>query len=208
VAEWKVYVDLIRAQIHMDTNTPDTSDESFSSNSSGVAILYKLWGSDQERAIQESLYTRGLMRRLRILGNYLEVTGQIAHAEDVENYQIIYTPNLPKDDQGTLQNAQILASLGTESSQTIREVVEKYTGISPETEQQRVEDENKQEVDNDPMQKVFNRVQTPNPINNIDSSNPDQSNTGQSNTDQSKLNQANSSSTILDKIKGLFGGGK
>jgi len=198
VAEWKVYVDLIRAQIHMDTNTPDTSDESFSSNSSGVAILYKLWGSDQERAIQESLYTRGLMRRLRILGNYLEVTGQIANAEDVENYQIIYTPNLPKDDQETLQNAQILANLGTESNQTIREIVEKYTGVSPETEQQRVDDENKQEVDNDPMQKVFNRVQTPDPIKTIDSSTPDPSNP----------DQANSSSTILDKIKGLFGGGK
>lgn len=28
------------------------------------------------------------MRCLRILGNYLEVAGQIAHADDVENYNI------------------------------------------------------------------------------------------------------------------------
>jgi hypothetical protein len=48
------------------------------------------------------------------------------------------------------------------------------------------------------MQKVFNRVQTPDPIKTIDSSKPD----------QSKPDQANSNSTILDKIKGLFGGGK
>lgn len=197
VAEWEIFAKWLAVEIHKDTNTPDTSDENFASNSSGVAILYKLWGNDQERSMQQALYTRGLMRRLRILGNYLEVTGQIAHAEDVENYQIIYTPNFPKDDQETLQNAQTLANLGTESKQTIREVVEKYTGISPDTEQQRVDDEDKQDMNNSPIQKVFNRVETPDQVEKVDDG-----------SDGDKLNQANSNSTILDKIKGMFGGGK
>jgi phage portal protein, SPP1 family len=173
VSEWKVYVDWLSAQIHKDTNTPDTSDENFASNSSGVAILYKLWGSDQERSIQESLYTRGLMRRLRVLGNYLEVTGQISSADDVENYKILYTPNLPKNDTETLQNAQVLANLGTESKQTIREVVQKYTGINSDTEEQRVEDEDKKDLDADPMQQVFKRV-------------PDNSNENEPKDDDSK----------------------
>lgn len=192
VSEWKVYVDWLSAQIHKDTNTPDTSDENFASNSSGVAILYKLWGSDQERSIQESLYTRGLMRRLRVLGNYLEVTGQISSADDVENYKILYTPNLPKNDTETLQNAQVLANLGTESKQTIREVVQKYTGINSDTEEQRVEDEDKQDMDADPMQQVFKRV-------------PDNSNENEPKDDDSK--KADNPS-MLDKIKGFFGGGK
>ncbi|MDG5112678.1 phage portal protein [Companilactobacillus pabuli] len=192
VSEWKVYVDWLSAQIHKDTNTPDTSDENFASNSSGVAILYKLWGSDQERSIQESLYTRGLMRRLRVLGNYLEVTGQISSADDVENYKIMYTPNLPKNDTETLQNAQVLANLGTESKQTIREVVQKYTGINSDTEEQRVEDEDKQDMDVDPMQQVFKRV-------------PDNSSEDEPRDDDSK--KADNPS-MLDKIKGFFGGGK
>lgn len=191
VSEWKVYVDWLSAQIHKDTNTPDTSDENFASNSSGVAILYKLWGSDQERSIQESLYTRGLMRRLRVLGNYLEVTGQISSADDVENYKIIYTPNLPKNDTETLQNAQVLANLGTESKQTIREVVQKYTGINSDTEEQRVEDEDKQDMDADPMQQVFKRV-------------PNNSSEDEPRDDDSK--KADNPS-MLDKIKGFFGGG-
>lgn len=192
VSEWKVYVDWLSAQIHKDTNTPDTSDENFASNSSGVAILYKLWGSDQERSIQESLYARGLMRRLRVLGNYLEVTGQISSADDVENYKILYTPNLPKNDTETLQNAQVLANLGTESKQTIREVVQKYTGINSDTEEQRVEDEDKKDLDADPMQQVFKRV-------------PDNSNENEPKDDDSK--KADNPS-MLDKIKGFFGGGK
>lgn len=192
VSEWKVYVDWLSAQIHKDTNTPDTSDENFASNSSGVAILYKLWGSDQERSIQESLYTRGLMRRLRVLGNYLEVTGQISSADDVENYKILYTPNLPKNDTETLQNAQVLANLGTESKQTIREVVQKYTGINSDTEERRVEDEDKKDLDADPMQQVFKRV-------------PDNSNENEPKDDDSK--KADNPS-MLDKIKGFFGGGK
>lgn len=192
VSEWKVYVDWLSAQIHKDTNTPDTSDENFASNSSGVAILYKLWGSDQERSIQESLYTRGLMRRLRVLGNYLEVTGQISSADDVENYKILYTPNLPKNDTETLQNAQVLANLGTESKQTIREVVQKYTGINSDTEEQRVEDEDKQDMDADPMQQVFKRV-------------PNNSSEDEPKDDDSK--KADNPS-MLDKIKGFFGGGK
>lgn len=191
VSEWKVYVDWLSAQIHKDTNTPDTSDENFASNSSGVAILYKLWGSDQERSIQESLYTRGLMRRLRVLGNYLEVTGQISSADDVENYKIMYTPNLPKNDTETLQNAQVLANLGTESKQTIREVVQKYTGINSDTEEQRVEDEDKQDMDADPMQQVFKRV-------------PNNSSEDEPRDDDSK--KADNPS-MLDKIKGFFGGG-
>lgn len=192
VSEWKVYVDWLSAQIHKDTNTPDTSDENFASNASGVAILYKLWGSDQERSIQESLYTRGLMRRLRVLGNYLEVTGQISSADDVENYKIMYTPNLPKNDTETLQNAQVLANLGTESKQTIREVVQKYTGINSDTEEQRVEDEDKQDMDADPMQQVFKRV-------------PNNSSEDDPKDDDSK--KADNPS-MLDKIKGFFGGGK
>lgn len=202
VADWKIYVDWLSAQIHKDTNTPDTSDENFASNSSGVAILYKLWGNDQERSIQQALYTRGLMRRLRILGNYLEVTGQIAHAEDVENYTIQYTPNLPKNDTETLQNAQILANLGTESRQTVQDYVEKVTGINSDTEQQRVDDESKQDLDTDPIQKAFNRIP---PVETVDK--PEQSDESDVVSGESEKDEP-SNSTILDKIKSLFGGGK
>ena len=214
VADWKVYVDWLSAQIHKDTNTPDTSDENFASNSSGVVILYKLWGNDQERSIQQALYTRGIMRRLRILGNYLEVTGQIATAEDVENYTIMYTPNLPKNDQETLQNAQILANLGTESTQTVQDYVQKVTGVNADTEQQRRDDEDNQDMINSPIQKTFERISTngdENQNNNDQQSRESSSsvtNDDKINQENDELSQTQSSSTILDKIKGLFGGGE
>src|SRR5699024_6642341 len=105
---------------------------------------------------------------------------------------ILYAPNLPKNDTETLQNAQVLANLGTESKQTIREVVYKYTGINSDTEEQRVEDEDKKDLDADPMQQVFKRV-------------TDNSNENEPKDDDSK--KADNPS-MLDKIKGFFGGGK
>ena len=56
-AGWKTFIDQLSTDIHKDTNTPNTTDEAFSGQSSGVALMYKLFGEDQERSMQESLYT-------------------------------------------------------------------------------------------------------------------------------------------------------
>jgi len=141
--DWKTYVDRLLADVHKDTNTPDVTDENFAANASGVAMTYKLWGNDQERAIQESLYIRGLMRRLRLLTTYWQISGStpIGKDIDVENVKITFTPNLPKNNAETVANMQALTATGSFSAETMREMGEDVTGIPATQEAQRYKDE-------------------------------------------------------------------
>ena len=154
---WKTYIDALNMEVHKDTNTPDTSDENFASNASGVAMTYKLWGNDQERANQESLYTRGIMRRLRLLGNYWNKLGEISSADLVENITPIYTPNLPKNDAEIMQNVTALVNSGKVSDQTVREQIQPITGVNADAEKVRIEDQTAEEEKNNPLSQVFNR---------------------------------------------------
>lgn len=154
---WKLYIDALNMEIHKDTNTPDTSDANFASNASGVAMSYKLWGSDQERSNQESLYTRGIMRRMRLLGNYWQKLNAIKNASMVENINPIYTPNLPKNDSEIMQTVTALVNTGKVSDQTILEQIEPITGVSYESEKQRNEDDTEEALKSNPYDKVFDR---------------------------------------------------
>lgn len=154
---WKLYIDALSMEIHKDTNTPDTSDANFASNASGVAMSYKLWGNDQERSNQESLYTRGLMRRLRLLGNYWQALGNIKNAGMIENINPIYTPNMPKNNTEIMQTVTALVNTGKVSDQTIREQIEPITGVSNDAEQQRIDEQDENDNNNNPFNNVFPR---------------------------------------------------
>ncbi|GEO58695.1 phage portal protein [Companilactobacillus bobalius] len=154
---WKLYIDALSMEIHKDTNTPDTSDANFASNASGVAMSYKLWGNDQERSNQESLYTRGLMRRLRLLGNYWQALGSIKNAGMIENINPIYTPNMPKNNTEIMQTVTALVNTGKVSDQTIREQIEPITGVSNDAEQQRIDEQDENDNNNNPFNNVFPR---------------------------------------------------
>lgn len=147
--EWKVYVDYLTNEIHKGTNTPDMSDQNFVGNSSGVAMAYKLMGSDQERVITETLYKRGIIRRLRLLCNYwnylsnskvkFDATDQSNNPAN--NVTIKFTPNLPKNEQEIINNLVSLYDTGEISSQTFLEGASQITGIPAEQESQRKSDE-------------------------------------------------------------------
>lgn len=138
---WKVYLDGLINDIHKDTNTPNLSDQNFSGTQSGEALSYKLWGSDQERAIHESLYERGIMRRIRLLFQYLEPKEGHGIAEAAEQVVIVFTPNLPKNDQAIVDRAKALHDTGDISSKTFHELIQAVTGIGPDIEAQRMENE-------------------------------------------------------------------
>jgi len=143
---WDIYVKRLLSDIHKDTNTPDVTDENFAANASGVAMSYKLWGSDQERAIQESLYKRGLMRRLRLMANYWSFISEIHNPELIENIQITFTPNLPKNDSEIVTNMQALNSTGKFSGETMHELAEPITGVPADQEQQRLDDDRQNDI--------------------------------------------------------------
>lgn len=150
--EWKIYVDQLTQDIHKETNTPDMSDDNFVGNASGVAMAYKLMGSDQERVITETLYKRGIMRRLRLLcnyWNYLSGSNVNFNADDqstnpANNVTIKFTPNLPKNEQEIISNLVSLYDTGEISSQTFLENASQITGIPAEQESQRKSDEDEE----------------------------------------------------------------
>ena len=150
---WKLYVDDLVNQFLTETNSPNTSDENFSGNASGVAMGYKLLGTDQERSILESLYTRGIMHRLKLLNNYWDLMS-LVKPDVIQNVTVSFNPNLPKNDAETIANVQSLVSTGAFSEQTMREKAETFTGVTAEQEAKRVDDERQKA-----MQDGFNQLE-------------------------------------------------
>lgn len=144
---WQIFINQLTSDIHKDTNTPNTTDDAFSGQSSGVALMYKLFGEDQERSMQESLYTRGLMRRLRLLGYFWQDNQEIDDADIMNNYQPDYQPNLPRNNSDIVNTAVQLNNTGLLSDQTLREILATVTGVSAEAEEQRLEDEQEEDQD-------------------------------------------------------------
>lgn len=150
-AGWSTYINFLINEIHKYTNTPNVNDPNFASNASGVAMSYKLWGSDQERKIQESLYKRGLHARLSACLTYWDKLNVIPGANDINALVSMiepdFTPNLPKNDDATAQLIQQLVNTGKFSDETIREIAESITGVTADAEQQRVDEQQKHEAD-------------------------------------------------------------
>lgn len=144
---WQAYINQLISDIHKDTNTPDTTDNAFSGQSSGVALMYKLFGEDQERTMQQSLYTRGLMRRLRLLGNYWRTNREISDASLMDDFKPVYTPNLPRNNADLVNMLVQLSNSGLFSDRTLREFGEKVTGVDADTEEKRMDDEKPQDYE-------------------------------------------------------------
>lgn len=140
-AGWQTFINQLSTDIHKDTNTPNTTDEAFSGQSSGVALMYKLFGEDQERSMQESLYTRGIMRRLRLLGNFWKKNLEIDSPDLMNSYTPHYTPNLPRNNADLVNMVVQIANSNLVSEDTLREMISQVTGVSADAEKERIDDE-------------------------------------------------------------------
>lgn len=140
-AGWSTYTNFLINEIHKYTNTPNVNDPNFASNASGVAMSYKLWGSDQERKLQETLFKRGLHDRLNACVNYWQTLNQISTDKWNKMIKANFMPNLPKNDDATAQLIQLLNGTGKFSDETIRDMAEPITGINADTEAERVKDD-------------------------------------------------------------------
>ncbi len=103
-------VDILRrsleSDIHKFSGVPCLSDESFSGNSSGVAIKYKLLAFEQMTKIKERYFTEGLKIRLSLIANALDVLGY--SKPDVGDIQIIYTHDLPENEAEIAKTVSLL----------------------------------------------------------------------------------------------------
>lgn len=103
-------VDILRKSIEQDihrfSGIPCMDDENFASNSSGVAMKYKLLGFEQVVKIKERYFREGLKIRLRLFCNMLATKG--AAAIDPNDVDIVFTRNLPANE---VELAQVVSML-------------------------------------------------------------------------------------------------
>jgi SPP1 family phage portal protein len=119
------------------TFTPDTLDANFSGNASGESMKYKLMGSDNRRVMQQRLYEKGLMRRLRLAVNVWRIKGNDSTAyDDINETNIVFTANVPKSDAEIVGLAAQL--VGQVSDETLFEILSTVTGIDAEVEMERI----------------------------------------------------------------------
>lgn len=95
----------IERDIHKFAKCPDPSDENFGGNVSGVAMKYKLLGTENVGGIKERKFKKGLQRRLELLTSIMSVTQSINI--DWRAIDITFTRNLPvnEDELSTMINA-------------------------------------------------------------------------------------------------------
>lgn len=108
-AESEHQKDRLNADIHKFAGVPDLSDEQFAGNSSGVAMAYKLFGTEQKAVEKERKFKTALMRRLELICTVLNIK-----SKDKYNYtdiEISFTRNVPVDDFQAVQVATMLKGI-------------------------------------------------------------------------------------------------
>ncbi|WP_086349928.1 phage portal protein [Candidatus Enterococcus clewellii] len=122
------------------TFTIDSNDDNFSGIQSGESMKYKLIASDNRRMIQERLFAKGLMRRLRLVVNLWKIKGNEAAGYDqINETNIIFMPNIPQNINELITNVKNV--YGLISDETSLELLKQFTGVDVEDEKKRLESE-------------------------------------------------------------------
>ena len=108
------YKKRLREDMHIFSNIPNMTDQSFGENLSGVAVSYKLWGLEQICAIKERKFKKALQRRIELITHILNIQGGSYNYMDVD---IQFRRNKP---QNILEIAQIMGLLANDLSRESR----------------------------------------------------------------------------------------
>ena len=88
--------------IHKFAKCPNMSDEEFAGNASGIAIKFKMLGTENLVSIKERKFKKGLQQRLELISM---ITGVLSAGFDWRSIDITFTRNIPTND---LETAQML----------------------------------------------------------------------------------------------------
>lgn len=106
-------VDILRKaienDIHKFSGVPCMNDVSFSGNSSGVAMRYKLLAFEQMTKIKERYFAEGLKLRLKMIANALNTMSAVKI--DTDNIRILFTHSLPENETELAQTANLLKDI-------------------------------------------------------------------------------------------------
>lgn len=119
----QVLQDQIKNDLHKLAMVPDLSDEQFASNASGVAMAYKLFGTDQKVAEKISQFQAGFMRRCKLYDTALHNPMRTPDKDtgtDISAMKIVFKLNSPQDLSYMASALTTLVSDGIISKATAR----------------------------------------------------------------------------------------
>ena len=134
----------IDADIHKFAKCPNLADKEFASNASGVAIKFKLLGTENKVAIKERKFKRGLQQRLELLAN---IKGVLANGFDWRSIDIIFTRNIPANDTDIANMVNTLS--GIVSEETLLAQIPFVEDVAGEIE--RLDKEKEKDKENNPF---------------------------------------------------------
>ena len=94
-AEIENHINRTEKDIHKLSKVPNSSDESFANNSSGVAMQYKLLGTENLAIKKERNFTKALQKRLKLILNFLNFKNN--NQLEWTDISLSFTRNLPVD---------------------------------------------------------------------------------------------------------------
>ena len=94
--------------IHIQTATPKLTTEEFSSNLSGIAIGFKLFGLESKCSVKERKMEKALRKRIRLITNILNLKGANYNYTDI---QFQFSRNIPQNDMEITQQIVQLANM-------------------------------------------------------------------------------------------------
>lgn len=113
------YKNRLNKDIHKFSNVLDVTDENFASNISGIAMKYKLSGMENVTGIKESKFKKGLLRRIELITNMLNIKTNSSYLYTEINP--IFTRNIPSNETELVSIAKQL--YGIVSDDTILSII-------------------------------------------------------------------------------------
>ena len=127
--------------IHKYSKCPNMSDQEFASNASGIAIKFKLLGTENLVSIKERKFKRGLQQRLELMSM---INSVLREGFDWRAIDIIFTRNIPSNDIDIANMVNTLS--GIVSEETLLAQVPFVEDVQDEMEKLKKEKEENKEL--------------------------------------------------------------
>lgn len=127
--------------IHKFAKCPNMSDEEFASNASGIAIKFKLLGTENLVSIKERKFKRGLQQRLELMSM---INSVLREGFDWRAIDIVFTRNIPSNDTDIANMVNTLKDIVSE--QTLLAQIPFVDDVQTELERVKTEREENKEL--------------------------------------------------------------
>ena len=144
----QVALDALSSDLHKLAYVPDLSDEQFAGNASGVAMAYKLFGTDQIVSKKQSQVQKGFTRRCKLYDfrmNNPTMDPNYTPMADIENMVITFNLNAPQDLSYVASAVTQLVGSQILSRQTARAIISVIP--DPEKEGELVDEEAETDIE-------------------------------------------------------------